>query len=441
MTNVAVLLPGIMGSQLCLGSDVIWPGPLTSLIGEYKRMTDLLRPELVATDVLRNYGIFSIYDPLISDLEDCDFKENGNPKTLYVFPYDWRKSNYESAGLLAGLIDRIRASIEGDLKIILIGHSMGGLVSRCYLESGGFAQRQGFDCVKTLITIGTPHRGAALTAVYAVGLQKQLFLSKSQVQQLANDPRYPSAYELLPAQDEMFAWPYEDSAQLKPLDIYSQATAQAMNLSMANIQASIDFQKRLDLARKPTDVRYFAFYGTRLKTTMNIRLEQYQGVLKTSALSVDDGGDGTVPVWSALRGVQSMPVGEEHMKLFRDASLRTTLSILLGAPGRLAAPAEIRVVANARVVETDSLVSVVLLFPGGTTQIDGAVRWVKLSDTGEPGQPEGDSARVQYGGAPVDKIGLQLPSPPFGGFYSLEFTDASGAKVVPDQVVVQQKSN
>src|ERR1039457_1443620 len=110
MTNVAVLLPGIMGSQLCLGSDVIWPGPLTSLIGEYKRMTDLLRPELVATDVLRNYGIFSIYDPLISDLEDCDFKENGNPKTLYVFPYDWRKSNYESAGLLAGLIDQIRAS-------------------------------------------------------------------------------------------------------------------------------------------------------------------------------------------------------------------------------------------------------------------------------------------------------------------------------------------
>jgi hypothetical protein len=129
------------------------------------------------------------------------------------------------------------------------------------------------------------------------------------------------------------------------------------------------------------------------------------------------------------------------MKLFNDASLRTTLSILLGASGRLAAPTEIRVVANARVVETDSLVSVVLLFPGGATQIDGAVRWVKLSETGEPGQPEGDSARVQYGGAPVDKIGLQLPSPPFGGFYSLEFTDASGAKVVPDQVVVQQKSN
>ena len=441
MTSVVILLPGIMGSTLCLGSGVIWPGPVSSLIGEYKLMPNLLRPELVATDALRNYGVFSIYDSVISDLEDMGFEENGSPKTLYVFAYDWRKSNYEAAGRLADCIDKIRASVAGELSITIIAHSMGGLVSRCYLECGDFEKRPGMACVKMLITIGTPHRGAAAAALYAAGLEKKLFLSKSQVQQLANDSRYPSVYELLPVGEEMFAWPFEDSAQLVPLDVYSKTTADAIGLRAENIQAAINFQRRLDFARKPPNVRYFAFYGTRLKTTVNILLEQHHGVLRPSSLSVDDGGDGTVPIWSVLRGIQSMPVGEEHMKLFRDGSLRRTLSILLGKPGRLAAPLEIRVIASERVVETEALVSVALLFPGATTEIDGAVRWVKLSENGADELAEGVSAKVQYGGAPIDKISLQLTSPLYGGYYRIEFSDASGVNVIPDEVVVQQKSS
>ncbi len=42
-----------------------------------------------------------------------------------------------------------------DKKVILIAHSMGGLVARAYMENDGLYQ----DDVKTLITLGTPHQG------------------------------------------------------------------------------------------------------------------------------------------------------------------------------------------------------------------------------------------------------------------------------------------
>ncbi len=56
----------------------------------------------------------------------------------------------------------------GDLKdgeFVLIGHSMGGLVSRSYMEeqthdAGTFAGEKGGERVKILITLGTPHHGS-----------------------------------------------------------------------------------------------------------------------------------------------------------------------------------------------------------------------------------------------------------------------------------------
>ncbi|MGC1783631.1 MAG: hypothetical protein WA708_13995 [Acidobacteriaceae bacterium] len=48
------------------------------------------------------------------------------------------------------------------------------------------------------LMVGTPHRGATLALTAAVGPEKRLFLSASQVLQLVSDPRYPALYELLP---------------------------------------------------------------------------------------------------------------------------------------------------------------------------------------------------------------------------------------------------
>jgi hypothetical protein len=318
---------------------------------------------------------------------------------------------------------------------------MGGLVSRCYLECGEFNGNSAFGCVRTLITIGTPHRGAAAAALFAAGVEKKLFLSKAQVRELANDVRYPSTYELLPPEGEPFAWPYEDAAQIGVRNIYDDATAKAIGLSRENLTAARAFHGRLNPNKRPSGVRYFAFYGTHLSTITNISLRANGTALSVAPISMDSGGDGTVPVWSTLPGVQSLPVGQEHMKLFRDGDLRRTLAILLGAPGRLAAPREVVVVANDRVVEPDQPVSVALVFPGGATAVDGSVRWVQMvtDDAGKMigSEPAGDAAVVQYSGAPAERLSLQLISPAFPGFYRIEFVDTAGTPSSPDEIVVQ----
>lgn len=76
---------------------------------------------------------------------------------LFVAFYDWRKSVSDSAAnYLIPWIDRAR-SRSGKSKVILVGHSMGGLVSRSYIQSDAYSAR---NDVERLITLGTPHRGA-----------------------------------------------------------------------------------------------------------------------------------------------------------------------------------------------------------------------------------------------------------------------------------------
>src|SRR5450631_296911 len=63
------------------------------------------------------------------------------------------------AGQLAGRIDAVCAAT-GAQRVVLVGHSMGGLVSRAYLRCFGPAR------VERVITIGTPHHGSVLAWSY-----------------------------------------------------------------------------------------------------------------------------------------------------------------------------------------------------------------------------------------------------------------------------------
>jgi hypothetical protein len=88
-----------MGSELRLGTEVIWPGPIRSLLLSYRKMEQLLDPNLTAAGVIRTYAFSTQYQAIISDLETCGFREDR--KTLFVFPYDWRKPNEVASERLA----------------------------------------------------------------------------------------------------------------------------------------------------------------------------------------------------------------------------------------------------------------------------------------------------------------------------------------------------
>lgn len=65
----------------------------------------------------------------------------------------------------SALLQQLTAAHPGISEITLIGHSMGGLVSRSALYYGEQAQQQWVKKTKKLITLGTPHHGAVLERI------------------------------------------------------------------------------------------------------------------------------------------------------------------------------------------------------------------------------------------------------------------------------------
>ena len=318
---------------------------------------------------------------------------------------------------------------------------MGGLVCRYYLESSAFSQEPGFASVESLITIGTPHRGAALALTAAVGLEKRLFLSKSQVMQLASDPRYPSTYELLPPRAEPFAWGAEQERFL-PADVFEPAIADKIGLIRPNLAAAAAFHSKLNLAGRPSTVRYFCFYGSQQVTAARVELRESGSRLNVRAYELKDAGDGTVPVWSGqLQGIQGQPVGGEHGTLFRSGELRRTLAVLLGVPGRLAPAFRVELSVTPKVIEPQELIHVSLLFPDGITSLDGVLRMERLN-TDNAGHvqsktPIGKKRQIHYTGDPVDQIGTMIAAPELTGFFEVVFEDGSASVEARDDVIVQ----
>ena len=94
---------------------------------------------------------------------------------FFEFPYDWRRDNRVHARRLARESrDWLKAwrerSGNDDARLVLIGHSMGGLICRHFLE-----MLDGWKDTRLLITFGTPYRGSlnALDFI-ANGMKKKL---------------------------------------------------------------------------------------------------------------------------------------------------------------------------------------------------------------------------------------------------------------------------
>jgi pimeloyl-ACP methyl ester carboxylesterase len=356
-TEVVVLVPGTMGSELFDGRKCVWPGSVLELFLPYSHMASLRKPALRVGDIIRNVSISTQYADLVQALGRCGFREGSTPKTLYVFPYDWRKDNALAAALLADLLDTVEANSGAGVDVNLVAHSMGGLVARCYLESGTYSGRKGFKSVRRLITLATPHRGAPVAMSGALGREKHLFLSGAQTRELSSDPQFPALYQLMPPRGEPFVWNQDPNARLAPLDPYDAAIAAKLGLSVQNLQAAEKFHRLLDVSRKPQGIGYFFFVGTQQQTMTEFRVKiaAAGGVSDLFSVEREDGGDGTVPSWSAGQSpIQSAAVGGDHGTIYKARGLLQVLATLLGQDGALAAltlpPAELFV--RDRVVET-----------------------------------------------------------------------------------------
>jgi pimeloyl-ACP methyl ester carboxylesterase len=459
MTRVAVLIPGIMGSVLELPSpdgtrDVVWPGSVASLVLPFNKMAQLMSDDLVATDVIRRVSFSVQYQQIIDDLARCGFREKaqgGQRPTLYLCPYDWRRDNALAADVLADKVDAAVAEHGAGTQVSLIGHSMGGLVGRCYLESGDYIARPGFSAVRELFTLGTPHRGAPLALSAALGQEKRLFLNAAQVCQLASDTRFTSLYQLLPPRGEPFAWADGARNAYGVVDIYETQVAQSLGLVAQNLKAAETFHAKLDLGRRPTfqgaPVRYFFFAGTRQVTYSAVKVLDLLTTPKTYRVTpweLDDAGDGTVPAWSgALTGVQGHPVGGEHGTIYRNDVLLQTLGALLGAPGVLAAlPEKVEVSLRERVVRMAAPVHAALTFGPGVDKLNGKLV-VQRAQTDAQGvvtfSPPVSEHPITYSGLNAERLNVVFSAPGYPAVYRVAYIpsgypDPAGS----DELFVQQ---
>ena len=221
-------------------------------------------------------------------------------QNFFEFPYDWRRDNRVAARHLARQShDWLRSwrerSGNADAKLVLIGHSMGGLVSRYFLEV-----LDGWKDTRLLITFGTPYRGSlnALDFI-ANGMRKKLGpVTLADLTGLLRS--FTSVYQLLPI------YPCVDQGD-GSLHRVTEATG-IPSLEPDRAAAALGFHREIRDAveRHQQDADYHE-RGYRVKplagifqpTSQSARLgDQGMEFLRTYE-GTDQGGDGTVPAVSA----------------------------------------------------------------------------------------------------------------------------------------------
>jgi hypothetical protein len=322
---------------------------------------------------------------------------------------------------------------------------MGGLVSRYYLESGAFNTRPGFGRVRRLITLATPHNGAALALPMILGFQKQLFLSADQVLQAASDPRYPAAYQLLPPRSDPFAWRGDAGGSV--LDVYDPDVARQLGLIAANLAAAERFRAGLDAARRPAATRYFCFAGTRQSTATHAVVRP-SGAARLQPFGIEDkdGGDGTVPTWSGfLPGIERKFVGGKHSRIYQNEILRHVLAVILGKPGLLAGiPDHVEVAVRDAVVEPEDAVHVAIGLGRSIQDFDGVLTVERAQTDPASGKavgfdPPQSVYPLEYKGVGVEALSLTFKAPARPGFYRVALRNDIGANPSGyDELIVQQ---
>ena len=218
-----VFVHGVMGSRLRhkeTGEEVWFSSPWKLLFDEFSHLALDIDPETLE---LRP-GPYEAYD-LAGDIIGKDFYGNiiktlieyggythaqvGEPvdtthKNLYTFLYDWRQDNVTSVRQLADMIDQIRIDYgDPDLKVDIVAHSMGGLITRYYVRYGRVdvtndnkfpVNMYGGDRVRRVVLLGTPNLGSVQMLNGFIGGIK-LGLKRIRAETLIT---MPSLYQLLP---------------------------------------------------------------------------------------------------------------------------------------------------------------------------------------------------------------------------------------------------
>jgi pimeloyl-ACP methyl ester carboxylesterase len=319
MKDIIVLIPGITGSVLEKDGKVVWgfagKSLVSSLFSGGKSMRDALMlsedpsdvddledgvqatkliPDLHLIPKVWKIDGYSKVAEKIEDTFDITAGEN-----FFEYPYDWRRTNIVAARKLArrshdGLARWREKTNNPEAKLVIVAHSMGGLVSRYFIEV-----LEGWKDTRALITFGTPYRGS-LNAVDSLvngvrkgpgGLLDLTELSRS----------LTGIYELLPI------YPCYDPGDGELVRV-AEAT-DIPNVDPARAKAALAFHRAIEAAveenlKNDAYVRdrydLYPIVGIHQETNQSARAKGDGCEMLESYKGEDMSGDGTVPRVSAI---------------------------------------------------------------------------------------------------------------------------------------------
>lgn len=431
--KAVVFVPGVMGTELVDSKQqVLWPPAVKETVFGYKRVDQLLGDDVVARDIIENVSCLDFYGSLLDALGQLGYRDGGGGNRLYRFPYDWRLDLQRTAQQLAARLDQAHA--DGATEIVLVAHSMGGLVTRLVLESGDYDDRPWFKAIRMFIAIATPHQGAPLALARVLGLDSAMGISEGDFRRIANDDRYPSAYQLLPAPTEPCCWDMDDLT-VGVVDIYDPVQAERLDMNPRLLARARALHAKL--GRRPPDVRYFYFAATGHETVTRVNVSANdRGVYRPEHMVVTrtkDAGDGTVPFWSALPTAgQKQVVVNEHSHAFTGSAFMKVFYRLLG--GDLGIPLQSaldgvgvgedeapRLSMASPVVPAGRPFELLLIPTEAVSDVSGQFVLQRLQDDGSPTGAAEVFDKIAYEGPPVSKLSLEMSGVPQPGVYALRF--------------------
>ena len=325
LRDLIIVVPGITGSVLKKNGKIIWGMSASGLfrlmtskdkvvqdlflkkdsetednIDDGIMATELIKfPQMIA-GLVKNSGYQDLSKMLKKrfDLKEGTVSQPDIPANYIEFPYDWRRTNVYTANRLKRFVeerlDLLRKSEDkyANAEVILITHSMGGLISRYYLEVLGGRK----DC-KALFTLGTPHWGSMNALDFISNGYHLMHLELTEVMRSFN-----AIYELLPTY-----YCFEQNGVYHKLDDLDKL-GNIPNLNRERVNKAFKFHKAIEEAieKNKADKKYelipivgvsqLTYQSAKFKDERIYLLNKLEG--EDSKNVID--GDGTVPRMSAI---------------------------------------------------------------------------------------------------------------------------------------------
>lgn len=290
----------------------------------------LIEPLEILDRVLHLPGLpeYDVYNQLITFLTSLGFETE---QTLFTCPYDWRLPLEKAVVALEHCIERARRVVGPDVKFIVIAHSMGGPLTRYYVEVLGHQAD-----VEKLILMGTPNLGAPylfqlLLEGFGIGNPDVDPLLKPLSRKVVCS--FPSLYELLPIYPGFIT-----ASDGQPVDIFTERSWLPSQYHEHLIKAQAFYEQMPQSSSVPV----VGIIGSEWPTVTYLTVPRQNGQLKWDEIEFTPqpkSGDGTVPTVSAeLSGpnVRNYRYNLGHGMLFSAPEVRPRLRQELLTP--LAAP-------------------------------------------------------------------------------------------------------